>query len=213
MAHVVLLGDSIFDNAPYVDAGESVSCCLERKLPLGWRSTLLAIDGSVTLDVLGQVEQVPRDGTHLFLSVGGNDALQASEYLHRSVSSVEEVMLGFSRIIDDFRGNYVSLVDFLVRRGVPLTLCTIYNPCFERGEEQTIAVMALMFWNDVILQTAIGYGLPVVELRRVFTGPADYANPIEPSGVGADKLADAILTVVRGHDFAQVRSSVYGVGG
>ena len=45
--HVVLLGDSIFDNGPYVPANETVSDHLSAILSASWRSTLLAKDGAV----------------------------------------------------------------------------------------------------------------------------------------------------------------------
>jgi hypothetical protein len=35
--------------------------------------------------------------------------------------------------------------------------------------------------------------LPVIDLRLVCTEPADYANPIEPSSRGGEKIARAII--------------------
>ena len=46
--HIVLLGDSIFDNARYVPGGPSVIEHLRRVLPGGWRTTLLARDGAAS---------------------------------------------------------------------------------------------------------------------------------------------------------------------
>ena len=37
----------------------------------------------------------------------------------------------------------------------------------------------------------------------------DYANPIEPSSVGGEKIARAIARVVAEHDFAAGRTAVY----
>jgi hypothetical protein len=48
MGHVVLLGDSIFDNAAYVRGGPDVVKQLRAKLPLDWRASLVAVDGAVT---------------------------------------------------------------------------------------------------------------------------------------------------------------------
>ncbi len=45
MNHVVLLGDSIFDNARDVPGGPSVIEHLRRILPAGWQATLLAQAG------------------------------------------------------------------------------------------------------------------------------------------------------------------------
>ena len=58
MTHIILTGDSIFDNAPYVDVGEDVIHYIKRKTPSGWKATLLAIDGSVTPDIHDQVEKL-----------------------------------------------------------------------------------------------------------------------------------------------------------
>jgi hypothetical protein len=44
--HIVLLGDSIFDNSAYVGGGPDVIAQLRQELP-GWRCTLLALDGDV----------------------------------------------------------------------------------------------------------------------------------------------------------------------
>ena len=74
MPHVALLGDSIFDNAAYTGGRPDVITQL-RPLLSGWSATLLALDGARTEDVPRQLTQLPRDTTHLVLSVGGNDAL------------------------------------------------------------------------------------------------------------------------------------------
>ena len=73
--HVVLLGDSIFDNAPYTNGGPDVISQVHGLLPPSWNATLLAVDGSMTGDVAGQLNRLPPDATDLVLSVGGNDAL------------------------------------------------------------------------------------------------------------------------------------------
>jgi len=209
MSHLVLLGDSIFDNAPYVESGESVICYLKRKLPSDSQATLLAIDGSVTTDVPAQLQQLPTDATHLFLSIGGNDALQNINYLQQSAESVAEVISRFAQMIAVFRHNYLSIIESLSNQPIPKVLCTIYEPCFEQRDYQTIASTAIKFWNDVIIQTAVAHALPVLELRQIFTDPA-YANPIEPSAIGSDKLSNAILNIVQSHDFSQNQSIIYG---
>ena len=45
MGHVVLLGDSIFENSAYVKSQPSVLEPLRRALPAGWPATLAAVDG------------------------------------------------------------------------------------------------------------------------------------------------------------------------
>lgn len=48
---VVLLGDSVFDNAAYVGGGSDVAQQLRTILTGDWQVTLLAVDGHVIADV------------------------------------------------------------------------------------------------------------------------------------------------------------------
>jgi hypothetical protein len=75
MKHVVLLGDSVFDNAAYISGGPDVVTQLRQRLPPGWRASLLAVDGSVIASIAQQLARLPADASHLVISVGGNDAL------------------------------------------------------------------------------------------------------------------------------------------
>jgi len=81
MTHVVLLGDSIFDNGAYTSGGPDVVTQLRSLVSVSWTATLLAADGARIDDVARQVERLPSDASHLVLSVGGNDALAHSELL------------------------------------------------------------------------------------------------------------------------------------
>jgi hypothetical protein len=85
MTHIVLLGDSIFDNAAYVGNQPDVIRQLRRKLPDSWNTTLKAIDGDKINDVYAQLKDLPEDATHLILSVGGNNALSHIGILNQSV--------------------------------------------------------------------------------------------------------------------------------
>ena len=73
MPHIVLLGDSIFDNAAYVRPGEpDVVHQLRARLPAGAKATLAAVDGAPAADVRRQLERLPAGATHLIVSAGGN---------------------------------------------------------------------------------------------------------------------------------------------
>jgi hypothetical protein len=56
--------------------------------------------------------------------------------------------------------------------------------------------VALMLFNDVILRVAFEHHATVIDLRQVCSEKADYANPIEPSGQGGMKIAQAIARAV-----------------
>jgi hypothetical protein len=196
MPHVVLLGDSIFDNGVYVAGGPDVVTHLERALPDGWQATLAAIDGATTEDMAIQYRRIPSDATHLVLSIGGNDALMNVDILERGASSAGEALWMLADVRDAFAARYEGVLRELVGRGLPLTVCTIYEGNFPDARMQRLAATALTVFNDAILRQAIRAGLSVIELRLVCTDPADYANPIEPSVQGGAKIARAIASAV-----------------
>jgi hypothetical protein len=49
-------------------------------------------------------------------------------------------------------------------------------------------------FNDVITRTAFAIGAALIDLRLICDADEDYANPIEPSVQGGDKIASAIAT-------------------
>ena len=63
MPHVVLIGDSIFDNAAYTRGGPDVVSQVRGLLPPGWEATLLAVDGSTTDHVADQLGRLPKQAT------------------------------------------------------------------------------------------------------------------------------------------------------
>jgi hypothetical protein len=83
MSHVVFLGDSIFDNAPYIGSATGVVHQVRQRLPYGSKATLRAIDESTTEDVRERLRRLPTDATHLTVSVGGNVALNSSDILSK----------------------------------------------------------------------------------------------------------------------------------
>jgi len=211
MSHVILLGDSIFDNAAYTSGAPDVISQLRGLLPSGWSASLLAIDGSTTDDVAGQIERLPADATHLILSVGGNNALIHASVLDIPASSTAQAVGFLADISMDFETRYRSAVAACLRPGLPLSVCTIYNGCFPDLAYQRIVSVALMVFNDAILRVAVDHSLSVIDLRLVCADSQDYANPIEPSSVGGEKIAQVIAALVTGSNaFARATRIVAG---
>lgn len=192
--HVVLLGDSIFDNGPYVPAKETVSDHLSAILPVGWRSTLLAKDGAVVSSVAEfQIERIPRDATHLVLSIGGNNALYVSTYmLGMNTNSIRDALAALSKPLLDFAGEHARLLGKLRSQQLPLIVCTVYDavPGLQVAES-----IGLSLFNDVITRNVIAGGDIMMDLRGICTEPDDYSelSPIEPSAAGGVKIAREIL--------------------
>jgi GDSL-like Lipase/Acylhydrolase family len=207
--HVALLGDSIFDNAAYTRGEPDVVSHLRRLLPGGGRATLCAVDGATTHTVATQLDRVPPDATHLVVAIGGNDALQNSDLLALPVRSSAQALHVFADRLQMFEQSYRTAVRRLVARGPYTAVCTVYNGALE-PERARIARVGLTLFNDVILRTAIDLRLDALELRSICTDPADYANPIEPSGVGGAKIAHGIARLVGAMDVGRPPARVWG---
>jgi hypothetical protein len=194
--HVVLLGDSIFDNASYSRGEPDVVTHLRSMLPTGSRATLCAVDGATTDGLARQLGRVPPDATHLVVAIGGNDALQNVDLLDRRVSSTTEARLLFANRVDACEAFYRAALAPVLALQRPTIVCTIYNGNLEPSRAR-VARVALTLFNDVIVRFAFEHELPVVDLRLVCCDVSDDANPIEPSGRGGAKIARAIMRRVR----------------
>ncbi|HEX9998711.1 MAG TPA: GDSL-type esterase/lipase family protein [Abditibacterium sp.] len=209
MNHLVLLGDSILDNGAYTGSGPDVCTQLRGIVSPGDRVTLLAVDGDSTRDVPNQLGKLPSDATHLFLSIGGNDALENAGLLQESAHSFAEVLMRLAEVAGAFAKSHREVVEKLVATGLPTTICTVYDANFQDPFQAQIIKAALTHWNDAILRNAFAAGLPVIDLRVICDSPADYANDIEPSSQGGEKIARAILRVTREHSFERAISGIY----
>lgn len=189
--HVVLLGDSVFDNVRYVAGGLPVIEYLRKQLPAGWKATLLAVDGDVASDVVNQIVNLPSDATHLVVSAGGNDALNIVNFLRQPVHSMLEALDKLSVPLEAFRQDYRVMLAVVLDKNLPVAVCTIYDcipgltPAIKKG---------IALFNDVIIREALDAGVQVIDLRPVCSDAGDYSaiSPIEPSVQGGEKIAARI---------------------
>ena len=226
MKHIILAGDSVFDNRTYVEVGEpDVRNQLADLLDDGDKATLIAVDGDINNNVSKQLDNIPNDATHLFISIGGNDALMHIDSFTDSVNTIGEALDSFNEMVQEFEKEYIKMLTNTIKYGLKTTLCTIYNPCFDHENMDRIKYMfppntnfkklqrrsttALPLFNNIIFQEAFNFGLPVMDLRLIFNDMADYSNPIEPSVVGGMKMARIIKEISDNHDFLMKDSVVY----
>jgi GDSL-like Lipase/Acylhydrolase family len=199
MKHIVLLGDSVFDNAAYVAGGPDVIEQLRERLPAGWRATLRAVGGSVTSSVERQLDQLPRGASHLVISVGGNDALRQAGVLDESARSIADALDRLAGIRNQFARDYAAMLNGVLGRGLPTAVCTIYNPRFPDPRRRRLAATGLTVFNDCITREAFARGLSLIDLRLICDRDEDFANPIEPSVRRGAKIAAAIAALVTDH--------------
>ena len=224
MPHLVLLGDSIFDNGFYVPGEpaviEQLQAALATKVPhprplsfhergeAEWQATLVAVDGNIVIDVARQLERLPSEATHLAISVGGNDALRHSTILGEAARNVGEVLRKLDEIQTEFQREYRTMLEAVVAHNLPTVVATIYDaiPGLPRK-----AVGALAFFNDVITREAARARVPLLDLRLLCRDSDDYSaiSPIEPSAVGGAKIAAALARFFTTHDFSRRECVVF----
>lgn len=213
MNNIVLLGDSIFDNAAYIEAVEpAVIEQLQAELLDGDRATLLALDGSVAQDVRFQLNRLPADATHVVISAGGNDALRAGMLLQQSTQSGHALLEELSSIKQQFRLNYEEMLGAVLTYRLPTILCTIYDQCpLSDPVMAGLMFTALSMFNDIITRNAAQHSLPLLDLRLLCHAPGDYStmSAIEPSQQGGEKIAKAIAAIVDRYDFHQPYSAMF----
>tara|TARA_B100000575_G_C23131272_1_gene656241 strand:- start:247 stop:867 length:621 start_codon:yes stop_codon:yes gene_type:complete len=204
MNRVVLFGDSIIDNKTYVSHGEfSVLEHLENIS--NYEYIQVAYDGHTTFDVqnkqlhLSTIEKP----SHIVLSVGGNDLLQNLSYLSNGpISNVNEAITGIQQhIFEPLEQRFETIIEELSSQRANLLICTVYEGDLGRTDEfkdvldsSKIMVSSL---NDIVYKTAKKYKADVLELREIFISSDDYANPIEPSHIGGEKLAKSIVEWIK----------------
>ena len=209
MPHVALLGDSIFDNKVYVGSEPDVVGHLRGMAPEGWAFDLLAVDGNLARHVSQQLRGLGDDVTHLVVSAGGNNAIANSDILPMKASAAAEVFSTLADRTEAFGKEYRAMLRALAATGLPYAVCTIYYPNFDDPIVQRIAKAALASFNDVIISLAVEHRVPILDLRLVCSERNDYANEIEPSGRGGEKIASAIIGMIeQGIEF-ESRSVIY----
>jgi len=220
MKHIVLLGDSIFDNRSYVGSDElDVPSQLKTLSNNDFKVTNLAVDGHVTSHVIHQLNNLPSDASHLFLSVGGNDGLGHLSIFQKKVSTIGEALKNMYLIGKTFKKTYSAMLDSVLTHKLPLSVCNIYYPKFfsqslKRVESyipqtvdaemlQQMAMAAETIFNDIIMYEAFKRYLPLIDLRLLFNEDKDFANPIEPSSIGGMKIAHKIENIALNHHFTK----------
>jgi hypothetical protein len=94
-----------------------------------------------------------------------------------------------------FARAYSEMLRSVLGMELPTALCTIYDTPSTAPNHRVIRT-ALALFNDVITRAAFSEGLPLIDLRLICSEDEDYANPIEPSAKGGEKMAAAIARLV-----------------
>ena len=196
---VALLGDSIIDNKVYVGENElSVTEHLRKINETDYYFEMIAVDGDTTREVIdNQLENIGDSTWRIVLSIGGNDLLQKLHIMFNETSGMIESLEVASKTVEEIKTRYEEILVHLKTLNHPFLLCTIYegdlqsDPNLAEVEEAGKVLLGMM--NDAIHFLGNKHDIEVLELRNIFTEVSDYANPIEPSHSGGEKLAKEII--------------------
>ena len=186
ISNIVILGDSIYDNEPYVPEEKSVKTYLSKKslVPIEF----LARDNSTMTDTMIQFKHIPKNlnttSTILVVSMGGNNILNA--YQNDDTTDLARFNLIWVLYKEHIRymkekskytiilTNLYYVTDPLYRKYIPLT----------------------KEWNKRIQTFSKQEHLSVFDCSTVLTKSTDFTNGIEPSITGGEKLANSLLAFI-----------------
>ena len=148
-------------------------------------------------------DHVPADATAIVLSVGGNDGLRMLGALQDVGMHPWRVTSKIMEIRGAFRARYEQMVCKVLSHGVPLIICNVYAPNHDASNiavmgpgARVVASIGVRLINGVIASTARKHRLPLLDLFSAFNQTKDYANPIEPSVWGGDKISNNIIAAL-----------------
>lgn len=198
--HIVLLGDSILDNAPYVGVSPAVSDQLSTAVAnRKWKVTLRAVDGAKMQHIPKQLANLPTDASLFVLSIGGNDGLAMLPRLKDNGYNPFKWASMLKTFLADFEADYKRTLDLVLLEKKPLVVLTIYQPYFENSAVMTgLTASGVWLMNWVIVAAARARNLPVIDLWQIFNKKEDYANSIEPGVPGGHKLVKNLLALIDG---------------
>jgi len=197
MPHIALVGDSVFDNSRYTAGAPDVVECLRPLLPTGWSTSLNARDGTGITQVGGQLARLPKETTHLVVSMGGNDLWPLPMLMPRRTDTTMEFLGWVTTQAKDFEKRYQLALGELCALGHDVTVCTVYGAGLPDQKGERFRTLLGVF-DDLIVRAARQRQLRVIELRDVCVEARDFVNSIEPSAAGGRKIAGAIAAAVCG---------------
>ena len=174
---IYCVGDSMLNNARYVDEGESVLDYLQLLGSESCNYVMLAKDGARLSDAFQQIDGLTMSDSEsctIVLSVGGNDILYG----------------GVSVTLDTFFRRFLELIESIHIKSndnVSIFVLGLYYPAalprfYDRIRQ----------WNVWLDEHALSAGYTVIHTDSVITEASDLCYKIEPSAQGGKKIAGLI---------------------
>lgn len=177
---VILLGDSVLNNANYVQSGDSVYDKLKQKLS---NVLNLAKDGATIVDLYSQLDNVSVDlnkqSTYIFVSAGGNDILNKNI---RNTNDIKHLFDTYFNFIKSLKAKMNNISINVLNLYVPS------NPSYNDYRQ------SIEQWNKLISDNSDNIGLTynVLDIYSLMNSPDDFVYDIEPSDTASAKIANLI---------------------
>ena len=148
-----------------------------------------------------QLKNIPDDTTHIALSIGGNDLLGLIHYLGQKQGDTFQHNLVFlSQLKHKFSEKFQKVIQEIDSLKIPFTVCSIYyaGSIVEVGSKRVELGGELEFVAAIteVAQKA-KYCREMIDLRWLFDHSECYANPIEPSCIGGEKIAESLIEFIQ----------------
>lgn len=183
ITHIVLLGDSIFQNKKYVPKSKSVEYLLKEKLSIP--SLVLAQDNAIIYDIHNQYNTMPTDlnakSTNLYISIGGNDLLNLYEHNNTKDSNL------FNMVWELYKKTILMIIDNTQCNVILTDIYFITDPNYSKY------IPMIEKWNSNLYQFANQHKLKVFKISKILTQPKDFTNSIEPSVIGGKKMVNSFI--------------------
>jgi lysophospholipase L1-like esterase len=185
---IVMLGDSMLENANYVNKDRSVTELVKNYVEAkDYNFYNFAKDGETIPTVShkiarltsNQIQKLNKRTTHIFLSVGGNDILKLNQPLEASV------------IVSTFL-KYIELIKLIKSRfpNAKLTVLNLYTPTASWIEIYRISIKQ---WNEALEQKKTKYNYGIIDVNKLLFDKQDFTHDIEPSVIGGQKIVNEII--------------------
>lgn len=182
---IILMGDSVLNNANYVPEGKSVYDNLNSKLS---KIISVAKDGATINDLYSQLDKIPvnlnNSDTYIFISAGGNDILnKRTELTSNEIKRLFDTYMDFLKALRTKLGS------------AKINIMNLYLPINPRFKSYKTSIDQ---WNELInnYSNKIGEMYNVVDLHVLLTMPEDFVYDIEPSESASNKISNLITLTI-----------------
>ena len=180
MDTIVLIGDSVLNNANYVSPGFTVYDLIKSRHE---NVQIYAADNSAIKDVIKQIENMPNKfntkNTYIFVSAGGNDILNLS--IHQDEDT--------AKVLFDM---YLLLIK-VIKQKFPNANIVALNIYYPPNPYYKIFYSTVELWNNLLKKNRSQQGYSLIDINKMLISEDDFTHDIEPSDIGGEKIANAIV--------------------